>query len=171
MHRRGSRGFTIVELLVVVSIIALLIGILLPAIGKARDTARVTISTTNLRQLGQAHATYASEWGDRQLTLVRDDISRYGTSAANAVDQFNSITGSLHPGLILGWGTTLDGPSGLIGYWMEAVESQELFELLDRTVPRELEMSTDHLGQLRPRPCRQPRGARGFRRDQASCRQ
>ncbi|MHC4081837.1 MAG: type II secretion system protein, partial [Planctomycetota bacterium] len=49
MTRQVSKGFTIIELLVVVSIIALLVGILLPAIGKARDTARVNSSKSNLR--------------------------------------------------------------------------------------------------------------------------
>ena len=70
---RRDRGFTIIELLVVVSIIALLIGILLPAIGKARDNARLTQSQTNLRQMGQANATYAAEWADRQFTVVDDN--------------------------------------------------------------------------------------------------
>ena len=66
-------GFTIVELLVVVSIIALLIAILLPAIGKARDAARMTQSQGNLRNLSVACDTYAADWGDRQWTAVPDD--------------------------------------------------------------------------------------------------
>ncbi|MCA9291206.1 MAG: prepilin-type N-terminal cleavage/methylation domain-containing protein, partial [Phycisphaerales bacterium] len=52
--KRRSSGFTIIELLVVISIIALLIGILLPAIGRARETAKVTQSESNLRNLGVA---------------------------------------------------------------------------------------------------------------------
>ena len=80
-----SRAFTIVELLVVVSIIALLIGILLPAVSKARDQAKVTISNSNLRNLGVAHATYAAEWQDRQFTLIDDNIATYGTNVATAL--------------------------------------------------------------------------------------
>jgi prepilin-type N-terminal cleavage/methylation domain-containing protein len=71
---RRSNGFTIVELLVVVAIIALLIAILLPAIGKARDAARQTQSAGNLRNLAIANDTYAADWSDRQFTGCPDDI-------------------------------------------------------------------------------------------------
>ncbi|MCP3902867.1 MAG: type II secretion system protein [Planctomycetes bacterium] len=98
-------GFTVIELLVVVSIIGLLVGMLLPAIGKARDQARMTISQANLRNLATAHASYAAEWNDRQFTLIADTISAYGDTAAAAFPAFLSAQGGQpHPPIILGWG-------------------------------------------------------------------
>ncbi|QOJ17812.1 MAG: type II secretion system protein [Phycisphaeraceae bacterium] len=75
MQRGRNRGFTLIELLVVISIVALLMGLLLPAIGKSRDSAKVAISMSNLRNFGAAHATYASEWNGRQWTVCPDDLT------------------------------------------------------------------------------------------------
>src|SRR4029079_1347128 len=58
---RGRRGFTLVELLVVIGIIAVLIAILLPALNKARKTARTTACLSNLRQMGNAWVMYLSD--------------------------------------------------------------------------------------------------------------
>jgi prepilin-type N-terminal cleavage/methylation domain-containing protein len=70
-------GFTIIELLVVVSIIGLLLALLVPAIGKARDSALQTQSLSNLRNLGAACQNYAAAWSDRQLTLMYDDFAQH----------------------------------------------------------------------------------------------
>ena len=56
-----KKGFTLIELLVVMVIIALLVGLLLPALGRARDEARKTQCRSNLRQIGLAMNIYAND--------------------------------------------------------------------------------------------------------------
>ncbi|MBS1369229.1 MAG: prepilin-type N-terminal cleavage/methylation domain-containing protein [Lentisphaeria bacterium] len=60
--QRDRRDFTLVELLVVISIIGILSGLLLPALGAAQNKARSISCLGNMKQLGQAYFGYCSDW-------------------------------------------------------------------------------------------------------------
>ncbi len=63
-QRRRRGGFTLLELLVVIAIMALLAGLLMPAMGRARATAKRTACASNLRQIGLILQGYLEDSGD-----------------------------------------------------------------------------------------------------------
>jgi prepilin-type N-terminal cleavage/methylation domain-containing protein len=62
--RESLRGFTLVELLLVIATIALLAALLFPVLSSARKQARMSRCTANLRQIGTALSLYAADYGE-----------------------------------------------------------------------------------------------------------
>jgi prepilin-type N-terminal cleavage/methylation domain-containing protein len=66
----SRHGFSLVELLVVIAVVSLLIGLLVPALHRARDSARLTTCRLNLRQLGIGWTMYAGDHKERVMPLA-----------------------------------------------------------------------------------------------------
>ncbi len=76
-NMRNQSGFTLIELLVVIAIIALLIGLLLPALGTARKSATALVDLSNMRQMEIAHTMYAE---DNDGLLIRANLAHNGVT-------------------------------------------------------------------------------------------
>ena len=73
-HNRQSQGFSLIELLVVIVVIAVLIGLMLPALRSGRESARTSVCGSNARQLAMANTVYARDH-EQHYVLAAEDIS------------------------------------------------------------------------------------------------
>ncbi|HVZ94608.1 MAG TPA: type II secretion system protein [Phycisphaerales bacterium] len=95
------RAFTLIELLLVVAVLATLLGILLPALGRARASAESTQCLSNIRQLAIANDSYASEQRDLfapgAVAIGSTNLKRWHGSRATLGEPFTPRGGALTP--------------------------------------------------------------------------
>lgn len=95
-----ARAFSLVELLVVIAIVALVLGVLLPSLSAARESARAGVCASNVRQLLIALDTYANDYADHFAPGSADalaNLQRWHGSRTNASAPFVPEGGSLTP--------------------------------------------------------------------------
>ena len=103
--RRHSHAFTLVELLVVVAIIALLLGILLPALGRARSISQDVACLSNLRQIGLGLTTYDMEFKQLPAGFVSGYtdwgvlVNAYLSGSGKADNYLDDGTDGRHPAM------------------------------------------------------------------------
>lgn len=91
MNKTAKKGFTLIELLTVIAIIGILAGILIPAVNRVRTSARQSVDTSNVRQIGLALLIWADENNERlpSTSVAREgitDVQELAELLANEAD-------------------------------------------------------------------------------------
>ncbi len=113
LQRNKAKGFTLVELLVVIGIIALLISILLPALNRAREQGNRVKCSSNLRQIGLAIMMYAN---DNKGNFPRTRFNTAGATVTAGNEAYNQAN-SFGPGV---------PPNSVTASFFQVLKTQDL---------------------------------------------
>ncbi len=108
---RKAQGFTLIELLVVIAIIAILAAILFPAFAKARESARRTSCSSNMKQIGIAITQYTQEFDEQYPMLHFNNDAGQEVRWYEAVSPYIKSGDAYASGRISGAGGVWDCPS------------------------------------------------------------
>lgn len=128
-------GFTLVELLVVIAIIGVLVGLLLPAVQSAREAARRTQCSNNMKQIGLALLNYESAYKRFPPGRMTPDWSINGAAVASYTN-YNSVNQSITSGQWTGF-------RSVHTFILPFMEANNVFNLINFRVPTAVRLTTN----------------------------